>query len=52
MTSCWEVVKIIKGVVNDQNIYRVKLRGILSLFKKSSPMNSKNSGEESQTRES
>ena len=34
MTSCWEVVKIIKDVVNDQNIYRVKLRGILSLFKK------------------
>ena len=33
MTSCWEVVKIIKGVVNNQNIYKVKLRGILYLKK-------------------
>ena len=52
MTSCEDEVKIIKGLVNDQNNSIVKMIGILSLFKKkTSPMNSKNSREESQIRE-
>ena len=34
MTSCEDEVKIIKGLVNDQNISIVKMRGILNLKKR------------------